>query len=366
MSNSKYKLQTMESVALDVQFRWTLGLLAKYLKITKKSLRKAKKILDAPEFKDLVKVKKKLVNMTFNFGYFSYYKVIKKKRRHILAPHPALQEVLWVISQKIVELSPAHERAYGFVQKRNFQMATESLVGNKHFFSFDISDAFPSITDKMIEKRLLQLNVPEEFIKILVRLVTHQYNGEYRLPQGASSSPVILNLVYYPMCEEIESVCQNWEIDWCVYADDFTFAGKDVTNEMKKTLLAIPKKYGFKIKKKKTKDNLGKTIPHMLGLIIVDGKVHLKRYTKKKFRQRFYFAWKHGLYNDWLVDGTANVIRQVYGDPEDWPGSLRKYWVLCMNKRCGKILEKEPIKLIRKETKEETYEEIFNKNRSFA
>ncbi len=333
MSKSKYEPQTMESIALDVQFIWTLGLLAKFLKVTKKELRKAKKIMDDPEFEDMLIVKKQQVKRTFHFGYQSFHLLIKKKKRHILAPHPLLQGVLRAASEKIIELCSAHEKAYGFVRKRNFQMATQSLVGNKHFFSFDISEAFPSITDEMIEKVFSDLNFPEELVKPLARLVTHKYNGLFRLPQGASSSPAILNMVYKAMCEEIEVVCREEGISWCVYADDFTFASEIITLEMKNTLLAIPKKFGFEIKNAKTKDNLGKTVPHMLGLTIVDDKVHLRRKTKKEFRRRIYLAWKYDEFNDRQIDGVFAVIKQTYGEVKNWPGSLRKYWVLYINKR---------------------------------
>lgn len=333
MSKSKYEPQTMESIALDVQFIWTLGLLAKFLKVTKKQLRKAKEIMDAPEFEDMIIVKKQEVKRTFHFGYQSFHLLIKKKKRHILAPHPLLQNVFRAISEKIIELCPAHEKAYGFVRKRNFQMATQSLVGQKHFFSFDISEAFPSITDKMIEKVLLDLNVPGELVQPLARLVTHRYDGLFRLPQGASSSPAILNMVYKAMCEEIDVVCRAEGIRWCVYADDFTFASEAITPEMKDALLAIPKKFGFRIKKAKTKDNLGKTIPHMLGLTIVNNEVHLRRRTKEEFRRRLYLAWKYNEFNDRKMDGVFAVIKQTYGEVKNWPDSLRKYWVLYINKR---------------------------------
>lgn len=330
---NEYEAQSMESISLDVQFVWTLGLLAKFLKVTKKDLRKAKKIMDMPKFEDTVIVEKQQVKRVFNFGYQSFHLLIKKKRRHILAPHPALQKVFRAISEKIIELCPSHEKAYGFVRKRNFQMAGRSLIGSKHFFSFDISDAFPSITNEIVEKNLLELKVPEELVKPLARLVTHQYKDSYRLPQGASSSPAILNMVYKPMCQEIETVCREFEINWCVYADDFTFAGEIITPKMVEILIAIPKKYGFKIKKSKTKDNLGKTIPHMLGLTIVDDQIQLKRKTKKEFRRRLYLAWKYDAFNEWQIDGVVAVIKQTYGEIENWPGSLRKYWILCMEKK---------------------------------
>jgi|GEM_PF-2083215 len=333
MSYNRRKLRSFDLIAPDVQSNWAKVLLAEFLKVTKKDLRKARMIMRMYELLDPKIVDKNGVICLFRFGYRSFYVQIKKKLRHILAPHPKLQKIFKAVNKRIVELYPPHEKAYGFVKKRNVKMATESLVGNKHFFSFDISDAFPSITDQMVEKILFDLGAPEDLVVPLARLVTYQYEGLRRLPQGASSSPAVLNMVYKPICEELEELCQSFGIDWCVYADDFTFAGEEITPEMQETLLAVPKRYGFKIKPEKTKNNFGNTVPRMLGLTIVDGKVHLKRRTKRRFRRIFYLAWKYGAYNNRQVTGVASNIRQVYGEPENWPGSLRKYWVAYMNKK---------------------------------
>jgi len=327
MLRQEHGLGQMKSASLEVQFAWTMGIMAKTLGITKKSLRKAKKIIDAKRFKDEIMVKGKPVKMIFARGFYSFILKEKNKSREILAPHPNVQAVLEAIKDWLVELAPAHKNAYGFVKKRNVQMAVESLLGNSHFFSFDIADAFPSITVEMVEQALGRLEINEALIAPLAWLATYNYNGHRRLPQGSSCSPVLLNLVYESMCQEIDRVCQAHSLSWFVYADDFNFAGAEITPEAKEELLAIPAKHGFFIKKKKNKDNLGKTIPHMLGLTVVDGKIHIRRGAKNKFRRRLYMAWKYGAYSRAQALGIAAAIRQTYGQEKDWPGWLRKYWV---------------------------------------
>ncbi len=333
MDRKKHELQLMKNVSLDVQFLWTMGIMARLIKITKKKLREAKKIIDAKNFKDKISIKGSpvLVEMTFNNGFYSFVKKIKRKRRKILAPHPEVQIVFKAIKDILVELSPTHKNAFGFVKKRNVQMAVRLLLNrntdrNSRFISFDIADAFPSITAKMVGEALEKLELDEELIEPLTWLVTCHYNQERRLPQGSSCSPALLNLVYGPMCREIDEICKAHNIKWFVYADDFNFSAAEITPDVKKKLLIIPSKYGFSIKAKKTKDNLGKTIPHMLGLTIVDGEIHIRRRTKKKFRRILYMAWKHGAYSPQQVRGTVATIRQTYGQERNWPGWLRKYW----------------------------------------
>jgi len=326
MSTEKYELQTMDNVSLDVQFSWAMGIMAKTLKITKKKLREVKKIIDVKSFKDQILVKGSLVEITFTHGFQGFTLKTKKKRRKILAPHPKVQIVLKAIKDMLVELGSVHENAFGFVRKRNIQMAARSLLGNTRFISFDIADAFPSITAKMVEKALKKLKIGEGLIKPLIWLITYHYNRDRRLPQGSSCSPALMNLVYVPMCQEIDEVCKAHGIKWCVYADDFSFAALEIVPDVKKKLLEIPSKYGFSIKAKKIKDNFGRTIPHILGLTIVDGKIHIRRGTKKKFRRILYMAWKYGAYSPQQVEGTVAAIRQTYGKEKNWPGWLRECW----------------------------------------
>lgn len=320
MSLEKYELHTMEDASFSVQFSWTMGALAEELGITKKALRKMRRILTSPILKD--------ETATFRYGFASFILKKKNKRREILAPHPEVQNIFRAIGKTLSEKSLAHKKAFGFVKKKNVQKATRTLLGNTHFFSFDIAEAFPSITASMIEESFAKVGFGKEIIAPLTWLVTYYYNGQRRLPQGSSCSPPLLNLVYKPMCQEIDAVCKKHQIKWFVYADDFNFAAKKrVPPEITRELWEIPAKFGFAIKEEKNKDNLGKTIPHMLGLTVIDRKIHVRRSTKKKIRRILYMAWKYDSYSPGKVAGVVGTIYQTYGKKEtNWPGWVRKFW----------------------------------------
>jgi hypothetical protein len=313
---------------LFTQLAWTRKALAIFLGVSRKALVKAQKILLAERFEDEIMVRGIPTRIIFNYGFFSFTKKIKNKRREILAPHPDVQKIFRALGDKLYKPSRIHKKAFGFVKKRSILLAAKSLLGNRHFFSFDIASAFPSITEEMVRKTLQRLRIETYLIDPLVWIVTHYYNQERRLPQGSSCSPVLMNLVYRPMCDEIERVCKAAGIDWFVYADDFHFAAENVSPEIKAKLLAIPPRYGFSIKKEKTHDNLGKTIPHLLGLTIIDEKIHLKRKTKKKFRQLLYCACQNeSSISPKKINGIIASIRQVYGPEKNWPGWLLKDWL---------------------------------------
>lgn len=314
-------------VSDQVRLRWISGAVAELIGIPKKDLKKAFAIVSIPRLKTVILRKGEMVKKTFLYGFMNYTIKEKVKEREILEPHPEVQKVYRKINEWLEKVAPAHDRTFGFVKGRNCKKsaeALEALFENGHHFAFDIADAFPSITDEMVRQAFLKLGIEEDMAEVLAWFVTYAYQGKRRLPQGASSSPLLLNLVYRPMCEEIDNLCRTHGISWSVYADDFNFSAKSIFPETKKMLLEIPSQFGFSIKPKKTKDNLGKTIPHLLGLTIVDGKIHASRKQKNKFRNIFYLAVKYQAYPPEVVHGIMRYIGHIYGARENWPGWLTK------------------------------------------
>ncbi len=341
MNTEAEELKPLSEISQVAQFQWTLGELSRLFKLTKKQLRAVVKIIEASQSKAKVFKKGKEVEKIFVHG-FNNFMIRGKKNREIFEPHPELQWIFIAVKNWLEEHS-AHEKAFGFVRERNCKKAGESLIveqlplfRNRHFISLDISKAFPSVTDKMVKDMFLGLGVNELVAEALAWLVTCQdKNGQRCLPQGSSCSPIILNLVFKPMCEEFDRVCRTQGIiDWAVYVDDFTFAAPGISEKTKKELLVIPEKFGFKVKDGEIKDNRGKTIPHMLGLTIVDDKIHIRRGRKKEYRRIFHEALK-GLHSPQKVRGIANSITCIYG--KNWPGWLRKPYTQYLNQRAKEV-----------------------------
>jgi hypothetical protein len=316
------RAEVLSEIPFDVRLMWALGILSKMLNVPKKHLRTALEIIKNPEMEAEILEKGKVVKRTFHFGFRKFKLVKKRKERQILAPHPKVQLVFQGIKNWLESLNPSHKNAFGFVKGKNPKMAVKSLLGNRHFIGFDIADAFPSITVDMVTAAFKRINVKESFRDVLAWLVTYEYDGQRRLPQGSACSPVILNLVYKPMCDEIQEICRQHEINWNVYADDFNLASRYISPELKEELLSIPAKHGFLVKERKTRDNSRKTIPHVLGLTVVYGVIHINRKTKNKIRRIIYAAMTKDAYTSEQVAGLIGHVRHIYGEEENWPGSI--------------------------------------------
>jgi hypothetical protein len=323
MSIGPGELERLAVVSQQAHFRWMMGKISEVVGVNKKDLRKALEILRTPINEVKLVKNGKLVRKVFRHGFLTFFIPSGKKKREITEPHPDLQKVFVAIKDWLMREFSAHDKAYGFVIGRNCQKGVATLLNSKHFLSFDIAGAFPSVTTKMVEKTLLDLGVERDVAEALAWITTSHKGC---LPQGASSSPPLLNLAFRRMCEEMEKVCQENGISWIIYVDDFNLAAPDISPELKEKLLRIPEKFGFQIKPEKTKDNLGKTIPHLLGLTIVDEKIHIKRKSKKRYRREFFHAIKSDDYSSHKARGIANAIRCIYGPEENWPGWLRKPW----------------------------------------
>lgn len=323
----KQKLRPLSVASKKVRLRWISGGVSQLIGVAKKDLRKAFAIVSAPKLEAEIIRKGFTVKKTFFFGFMNYVIKEKAKERKILEPHPDVQKIYVKIKEWLEKIDQPHDRTFGFVKDRNSKKAVQALkalFSNGHHIAFDIADAFPSITDEMVKNALVQLEVEEGIAEVLAWFTTYAYQGKRRLPQGASSSPSLLNLVYKPMCQEIDITCRANNIDWSVYADDFNFSAEMISPEIKQTLLAIPNKFGFSIKPKKNKDNLGKTIPHLLGLTIVDSKIHISRKQKKKFRNIFHLAVKYETYPPEVVHGIMRYIGHIYETKENCPCWLTK------------------------------------------
>jgi hypothetical protein len=327
----------LSTASEELRLRCCLEGISILTNIPKKHLRRASNLMFEPKTILNSDASKNQEPKIFFYGFSSYIINEKNgKKRQITEPHPEIQFVYKELGKWFSQLSPAHKNAFGFVSERNAKMAVEELTylfkkGGYHF-GIDIAEAFPSITDKIISLTLIDLGVEECLAEALAQFVTYRHKGQRRLPQGSSSSPALLNLVYKPMCQEFEKTCQKYQLQWSIYVDDINFASsKIISRNIQQELLEIPKKFGFRIKSIKIKNNCGTTIPHLLGLTIVDGKLHISRHKKNEIRRKMYAFIKHGAYSEHIAMGLMMYVQYIYGkDQKKWPN-----WLL--GKNAGEI-----------------------------
>lgn len=170
-------------------------------------------------------------------------------RDRILNPsYGILKEAQENIKQYLTRNLSMPDYAFGGVKKRDNVLNSARHKGKKYVFQTDLQDFFPFVTSRMVCSMLVAKGFPLGIASIITKLTT--YKGH--LPQGASTSSILANLVFEKAGNEISLFCQEHGLTFTTFVDDITISSptdfKSKTNE----ILAIIRSNGFRISHNKT------------------------------------------------------------------------------------------------------------------
>ena len=160
--------------------------------------------------------------------------------RLIEEPKPILKRLQRRILHGILDEIPAHAHAFGFVAKRNCQMAASKHCAENAVLSFDLKDFFASIPASRVFGTFRAMGYPEIVARHLAGLTTlvtpHRilpeskslnstYLSNRHLPQGAPTSPALANLCAYRLDQRLSGLARATDTTYTRYADALTFSG---------------------------------------------------------------------------------------------------------------------------------------------
>lgn len=218
--------------------------------------------------------------------YYKTFSINKKDgtRRKIDSPKYSLRVVQCWILRNILEKIPLDDNVMGFRKGTEYGIKNNANVHKMHLYilKMDIENFFPSI-DRFLVYSIFEGLGYSQFIANT--LTNYCMLNEY-LPQGASTSPYISNLVFRDIDEKINNYCSNNSIMYSRYADDLTFSSNSRNNllGMIPIIKRIVEQYRFKINNNKTKVINPNDRKVVTGLIISDNKVRVKRKIKRNLR----------------------------------------------------------------------------------
>ncbi len=162
-----------------------------------------------------------LLNRTHR--YYRRFKIPKGKgkSRIIVAPRVALKIIQKWLSFHLQRAyrPPAH--VFGFVPGRSHVLAAREHCEARWVLSVDIENFFPSTPIETVRQALIGVGYGESSAKIISELLC--LNGW--LVQGAPSSPVMSNIAFSGVDEEISGIALRHGIRLTRYADDIVFSG---------------------------------------------------------------------------------------------------------------------------------------------
>lgn len=254
--------------------------IASYEKLTRKGLpyfynidHLAKKIgITSGELWFLVRNKNKV---------YKTYKVEKKNKglRTISAPSKQLKFVQRWILENILYKNEMGPSVHGFIPGRSIVSNAEPHVNRDLVLGLDIKNFFPSVTLPRVRGLFSSFGYNEEIAWGLAELATF----EFKLPQGAPTSPMIANLITRNMDLEFEKYCRKRLLSYTRYADDISISGGRKLPLYVNDITQIINDEGFEINSDKTRI-VGKGSCQKVTGIVVNDKLNLNKKKRKKLR----------------------------------------------------------------------------------
>lgn len=271
--------------------------------------------------------------ITFSDAHYNTFyikKSDKKKKREIDSPSKELSTIQSWILQNYLNKINVSNRANGFILRRGIKRNAMFHLNKKYILTLDIKDFFPSISQKQVYNALFNhFNDKELAIKIS-KLCTFKR----RLPQGAPTSPMLSNIVFTPIDEQITKHCNSLLVNYSRYADDLTFSSDNkkvlvyVYNYVSKLLY----EYGFDVNKKKTRYLSGKGVMSVTGVNINTGEPKISKKRKQNVRALLfnYIVKEDKSITKHVIAGHISYIRSI--EP-DYLQSITEYIKKLRNKK---------------------------------
>ena len=149
---------------------------------------------------------------------------IRKRRggyRMISAPDKELKAIQDTIYHRILLSVNVHPAATGFRRQHSIVDNVRPHLGKRYVLKTDIHDFFTSIRCPRVKKTFEKIGYPKNISKVLGELCCMRRH----LPQGASTSPVLSNIIAYEMDRKLAAMAEEFGLTYSRYADDLTFSG---------------------------------------------------------------------------------------------------------------------------------------------
>lgn len=224
-----------------------------------------------------------------------------RSTRQIDAPRVALKLIQKWLSVHLSRAFQPADHVYGFVSNRSHLQAAAKHVNASWVFSVDIQDFFPSTPDTLVAESLRTMGFDSHGAELLSRLAC--LRGA--LAQGAPSSPVLSNICFQRLDEQLVAIATNYGVRLTRYADDIVFSG---TSEFPPTLEddveALFNQGPWRLADQKTQIS---QLPDRLkvhGLLVHGERVRLTKGYRNRLR-----AYRHLISNDRIRDEDLAKVK---------------------------------------------------------
>ncbi|MDX2306295.1 MAG: reverse transcriptase family protein [Microscillaceae bacterium] len=211
--------------------------------------------------------------------FYRQFEISKKNgsKRVIYEPLPNLKEIQQWILKNILYKIPISDFAKAYIPKKGIREHVKCHQGFKKIVTLDIENFFPSIKRERVEKVFKKLG----YSTLIANLLSKLCSLNESIPQGASTSPYLSNIILKDFDQNVGSYCTDNGICYTRYADDLTFSGNIFyEKELIEFIEANLKQENFKLNHHKTKI-MTNNLRQVVTGIVVNEKIQVPK-TKRK------------------------------------------------------------------------------------
>lgn len=260
--------------------------------------------------------------------------------RQLAVPDEVLKRVQRGIYRNLLAYLPVSPYATAYRCGSGAVRNAARHMGRPEVLCLDIRRCFDSVRYTAVKEAVFPPERFSEPLRVLLTMLCYYRDG---LPQGAPTSPAIINILLREFDEAMGGWCRERGITYSRYCDDLTFSGQaldGVREKAEEGLHAL----GFCLHENKARLRRDGQRQEVTGLVVNHG-LHVPSEDRRAVRQAVYYCRKFGVedhlrrtgrqetpqaYLDRLLGWTGYILSV---DPADRTAAQNRQWLLAERRR---------------------------------
>lgn len=210
--------------------------------------------------------------------------------RRLTVPDEALKRVQRAILHRLLVHMPVSPCAAAYRFGGGAVQGAARHVGSRQVLRLDIQHFFDSVRYSAVKDAVFPPEIFSEPLRVLLTMLCYYRDS---LPQGAPTSPAIVNILLRDFDRRVGAWCRARKITYTRYCDDLTFSGEDLTG-VRPMAEAELRALGFFLNDHKTRLRSAGRRQTVTGLV-VNEKVSVPREKRRAIRQAVYCCRRFGV-----------------------------------------------------------------------
>lgn len=237
----------------------------------------------------------------FRYKIYSIKKKDSQRIRTIYQPSRELKALQGWVLRNILDKLSSSPFSIGFEKNQSILNNATPHIGANFILNIDLENFFPSLSAKKVFGVFHSLGYNRTISSSLTKICCYKN----LLPQGASSSPKLANLICSKLDYRIQGYAGSRGLIYTRYADDLTLSAQSMKKVLKAKdfLFSIIPTENLVVNTKKTCISGPRSQKKVTGLVISQEKAGIGRLKYKELRAKIHH----------LFSGRSNDIEHVRG-----------------------------------------------------